>query len=221
MIKNSSRFLLNTIFGVLIGLAILIAAEQLGFWKKNWQAEHTIINYPSFHLAERFMVAPRYPAPIVQIALAPLEDSQKITKMYLLDRSPILDKTQLSVHALRLLQADFSRKITFTVFEEKLEGTKSVYPPCPPERTDFWTDCFGTYKFPWGEIYSGVWGEDKLNGVGKLIKENGDIYIGGFLNNQYNGCGLLFKTVSTIQSGIWQYGQLVEETNRCNASKTD
>ena len=221
MIKNSSHFLLNATFGVIICLAILIAAEQVGIWKKKWRAELTIIEYPSFNSTVRFIKAPRYPRPIVQIELAPLEDSQTISNLYLLDSSPNLDQIQLSFHTLRLQQKDFSGKITLAIFENKLREAKLMYPPCPPERAVYWTDCYGSYDFPWGEIYSGLWGEDKLNGGGKLIKENGDKYIGEFSNNRYNGCGLLVQTDGTIKSGLWRNGLLVEETKLCNASKTD
>ena len=221
MIKNSSYFLLNVTFGILISFIILITAEQLGFWKKNWKAEHTIIENSSFHSATQSTKAPRHPAPIIQIALAPLGDSQKISNKHLVDISPSLDQTQLSIQTLRLQQADFSGTITLSIFEDKLKGAKLMYPPCPSEKAVYWTNCYGRYDFPWGEIYSGLWSEDKLNGGGRLTKENGDSYLGEFSNNQYSGCGLLIKTDGTTQSGVWKNGQLVEDTNLCNIYKTD
>ena len=221
MIKNSSHFLLHATFGVLFSIAILIAAEQFGFWKKNWQAEHKIIEYGSLISAEKFSKPPIYPTPMLQITFAPLENAPKIPNIYLLDRSPSIDQRKLSVHTLRLWQTDFSGKISLDIFEDKLKITKFLYPTCPLEKTAYWTECYGVYDFPWGEIYSGLWGEDKLYGAGKLRKENGDRYLGEFSNNRFNGCGILIKTDGSIQSGLWQEGRLVEATKLCNADAID
>ena len=211
--------MLNAAVGVIVSLAILIAAEQLGFWKKNWKAEHTIIENSSFFLAEQFVKTLKFPAPIVQIVLAALDDSQKISNLYLIDSPPSVDEAQLSVQMFRLKQTDFSGKITRAIFEDKLRGAKLIYPDCPSEKAIYWTDCYGRYDFPWGEIYSGLWRDDKLNGGGRLTRQNGDSYLGEFSNNQFNGCGLLVKKDGTTQSGFWKNGILVEETILCKNSK--
>ena len=221
MIRNSSRFLFYSIVGVLGALAILVAAEYLGIWKKDWRAEHTIVEYPSFNTTEKFVSAPRYPSPIVKTSLASLKNAPKISTTDLRDISPAIDKAKISVYNLRVQQADFTGAITIPIFENKLSQTKGIYLPCPSEQAMYWSECYGIYDFPWGETYAGLWARDKLNGVGELTKENGDRYLGEFSNNQYNGCGVLVKTDGTMKSGIWKSGHLVDETNFCNSPATD
>jgi hypothetical protein len=221
MIRNSSRFLLYSVLGALVAFAILVAAEHLGIWKKDWRAEHTIVEHPSFNSTAQFISAPRYPSPLVKIVLESLKNGPKISTKNLIDSYPALDKAELSVYNLRAQPTNFIGAITVPIFVNKLSQTKDIYLPCPSEQAIYWTECYGIYDFPWGETYAGLWRQDKLNGVGELTKENGDRYLGLFSNNQYNGCGILVKTDGTIQSGIWQYGQLVEKTNLCNAAATD
>ena len=221
MIKSSSQFLLHVIFGVLISFGFLIVAEQFGFWKKKWTAEHKIIEYDSLTSVEKLFRSPKYPSPILKINFSPFRKGQKLPDIYLQDRSPNIDKKKISFHRLKLSQTDFSGEISIKTFEDKLTRTKFLYPTCPSQKAVYWTECYGVYDFPWGEIYSGLWGEDKLNGAGKLRKENGDLYLGEFLNNQYNGCGILIKSDGTTKSGVWLDGKLVEATKLCNIDTTN
>ena len=221
MIKNSSQFLLHAIFGVLISFGVLIAAERFGFWKKKWTAEHKIIEYDSLISVEKLFRSPRYPSPILKINVSTFGNSQKLPDTYLQDKAPNIDKKNVFFQTLKLTQSDFSGEISIQIFEDKLIESKFLYPTCPSQKAVYWTECYGVYDFPWGEIYSGLWGEDKLNGAGKLRKENGNLYLGEFLNNQYNGCGILVETDGTTKSGVWQDGKLVEATKLCNIEATD
>ncbi len=221
MIKSSSQFLLYAIIGVLISLGVLIAAEQFGFWKKKWRAEHKIIEYSAWSLEEIISKPPNYPSPIIKVAISPFQKGQKLPTLKTLDKSLYVDQKKLSFKTLKHHQTDFSGPISLKIFEDKLKETKILHPSCPSEKAIYWTECYGVYDFPWGAIYSGLWEKDKLNGPGKLRKENGGLYLGEFFNNRYNGCGILINTDGSIQAGIWQNGKLVEVTKFCNAKAID
>ena len=56
------------------------------------------------------------------------------------------------------------------------------------------TDGFGTYTFPNGNIYEGMWKNDNLNGLGTYTWASGDEYIGNHLNGKGNGQGTFIWT---------------------------
>ena len=48
----------------------------------------------------------------------------------------------------------------------------------------------GLKKYQNGDIYEGIWKDDKKNGSGSYKHINGDFYLGKFLNENYHGYGI-------------------------------
>ena len=75
----------------------------------------------------------------------------------------------------------------------------TLLPKCI-EGADVWTDCFARYEWPEGnssagDIYTGEWKDNQMNGLGKLFVGNhgefaGDVYTGSFKNGRFEGLGI-------------------------------
>lgn len=75
-------------------------------------------------------------------------------------------------------------------------SAQSRLPPCPPDHSTVWTNCFGKYTYsdsdPPGAKYVGEFRNDKRNGKGTYIQPDGWKYVGEFRNNLRNGQGTYF-----------------------------
>ena len=77
-------------------------------------------------------------------------------------------------------------------------SAQSKLPPCPSDKSEVWTDCFGTRTDSFtGTIYAGEWEADGWKGQGTLLSSsrwefNGYKYVGQFDHNRYHGQGTLF-----------------------------
>lgn len=64
---------------------------------------------------------------------------------------------------------------------------------------------YGTYSFPNGNKYEGMFQNFKLNGFGTFTEADGSIYIGNFKDNNFNGVGKY-----TSPDETWYIGEFVE-----------
>ena len=104
----------------------------------------------------------------------------------------------------------------------------------------YWSNCFGTARFPNGERYEGEFRDDKRNGRGTFYhasgdryegefrddKRNGrgtysfladnqfkgDRYEGEFRDSKYNGLGTYYRANGKVTTGFWQDNNYVGTT---------
>jgi hypothetical protein len=71
-------------------------------------------------------------------------------------------------------------------------------------------DGYGKMIYPNGDIYEGMWVENKMEGEGTYTyKKTGDIYSGAWVANSKNGQGRYeFGADFSIFNGIWANGQI-------------
>ena len=73
-----------------------------------------------------------------------------------------------------------------------LSATASfALPNCPPDQTERYHNCFGTYTFSSGEKYVGEFRDDKTNGQGVRTYPNGNKYVGEEKDGKKDGQGTL------------------------------
>ncbi|MDB2484642.1 hypothetical protein N9Y16_08725 [Gammaproteobacteria bacterium] len=72
---------------------------------------------------------------------------------------------------------------------------------CP--NIENYQNCFGTYVWPSGQIYSGLWRENKRHGLGKQVYPNGDIVIGFWNRDELHG-----EVKIKFSSGKTYYGEI-------------
>ena len=59
-------------------------------------------------------------------------------------------------------------------------------------------------SFTNGDVYEGLWNEDKMSGSGTYVFSNGDKYEGMFSENMFNGTGTYtFKKNKKEYTGTW------------------
>ncbi|MDE0784142.1 MAG: hypothetical protein OSB34_13295, partial [Planktomarina sp.] len=75
-------------------------------------------------------------------------------------------------------------------------------PACPS--IGHFNNCFGTYTWDDGEIYTGEWKNNQSNGQGTTIFANGDNYVGQYKNNAFSGQGTFTYANGTVKKGIWK-----------------
>lgn len=61
----------------------------------------------------------------------------------------------------------------------------------------------GMYSFPNGDVYMGVWREDKFHGEGLYSYGNGDRFQGKFQEGRKNGRGAYHYTSGAVYDGEW------------------
>jgi len=73
-----------------------------------------------------------------------------------------------------------------------LSATASfALPNCPPDQTERYHNCFGTYTWTSGEKYVGEFRDDKTNGQGVRTYPNGNKYVGEEKDGKKDGQGTL------------------------------
>lgn len=65
--------------------------------------------------------------------------------------------------------------------------------------------------FPSGNIYEGLYRNDKRSGFGRLIWSDGAYYLGEWQADKRNGIGCFFHANGRVQEGQWEDGKLLEE----------
>tara|TARA_B100001063_G_C16746712_1_gene547955 strand:+ start:403 stop:1752 length:1350 start_codon:yes stop_codon:yes gene_type:complete len=83
---------------------------------------------------------------------------------------------------------------------------------CPPDySSNIWSNCYGTYAFENGDLYTGQFKDGSFNGEGSYTYSNGQQYIGDFKNGYFEGHGTKFYSDGDIYVGGWKkdkkYGQ--------------
>lgn len=66
----------------------------------------------------------------------------------------------------------------------------------------------GRHIFPSGNVYEGMFQNDKRNGYGRLIWSDGAYYEGEWLADKRNGLGCFCHSNGTRNEGIWNDGKL-------------
>ena len=69
----------------------------------------------------------------------------------------------------------------------------------------------GRHVFPSGNIYEGLYLNDKRTGFGRLIWSDGAYYMGEWQLDKRSGTGCFFHANGTAQEGQWEDGKLLEE----------
>ena len=119
---------------------------------------------------------------------------------------------------------------------------QSSLPPCPESEDLIWSNCFGRYNYPNGDVYVGEWRDNKLNGRGTFEKrltgtyigefrddklhgegvftfKRGEKYVGEYRNDLRHGLGIEYNLLGyVIRSGTWENGRFIShmalDTNR-------
>jgi hypothetical protein len=60
-------------------------------------------------------------------------------------------------------------------------------------------------------IYIGETIHGKLEGIGMIIEESGDIWYGHFKNNMFDGYGVHFNKYGSYTEGIWKENKLIQK----------
>lgn len=67
----------------------------------------------------------------------------------------------------------------------------------------------GTFAYPDGSKYEGLFANGKFSGEGTFYFANGDKYIGAFRENYPHGQGTRFHTEGTEETGEWRQGEFI------------
>jgi hypothetical protein len=80
----------------------------------------------------------------------------------------------------------------------------TALPPCPPDISLVWHECYGTFYFKSGGSYEGEWRDDDFNGFGTYIWSEGDKYIGEWRDGQRHGKGTyIFEDGEVIKGNFY------------------
>ena len=86
---------------------------------------------------------------------------------------------------------------------------QSSLPPCPPDTTVPWTNCFGTLTLPNGDKYAGEFRDSNKHGQGTYTFSNGEKVAGEFRDNKFHGEGILYRPNGSVEaSGYWTDSRL-------------
>tara|TARA_B100001179_G_C18572228_1_gene395651 strand:+ start:512 stop:1120 length:609 start_codon:yes stop_codon:yes gene_type:complete len=80
-------------------------------------------------------------------------------------------------------------------------------PLCPIDHTEIWHQCFGSYLYDGGEMYSGEWLDNLFHGEGVFFYQNGDRYIGDFQKDIAHGMGTYSYKNGDVYVGEWIDGK--------------
>ena len=98
-------------------------------------------------------------------------------------------------------------KILFSIFLLLSFSKLSSLPLCPEDHTEVWDDCFGSYLYDRGEMYSGDWKDNLYHGNGVFFYQNGDRYIGEWKKDIPDGKGTYTYKNGDVYVGDWKNGR--------------
>ena len=103
------------------------------------------------------------------------------------------------------------RKILFSIFLILSFSKLSSLPLCPEDHTTVWHDCFGSYLYDGGEMYSGDWKDNLYHGNGVFFIRMGIDILG-------NGkkITLTVKVLIPIRMEMftWEIGKMVRDMEK-------
>ena len=95
------------------------------------------------------------------------------------------------VQSYPLNSALYPFQTTGTVGSSTASSRQTRLPPCPPEVSAWWHNCWGTISSPKGEKYVGEFRDNKFHGQGTYTYPDGLQYVGEFSEGMYHGKGTM------------------------------
>ncbi|WP_281971361.1 MULTISPECIES: hypothetical protein [unclassified Polynucleobacter] len=90
--------------------------------------------------------------------------------------------------------------IFFSLFISCISYAQSNLPPCSG---DYWNNCFEVRESRFGSVYSGEFKDNKQNGQGTEVFNNGNKYVGQFKDEKFNGQGTFTYADGRKYVGEW------------------
>jgi hypothetical protein len=91
----------------------------------------------------------------------------------------------------KIVQINSLQSVKVEADQQRNENQKNL--PCSTTLTyNYWTNCFGTYSWPDGGKYVGMFKDGKFDGQGTSTSSNGNKYVGEFSDNKLNGQGTFY-----------------------------
>ena len=222
MKRSFPQFIISLLVGLCFGLIALALAGYLNIWKQDWRAEHSIELQELIPVATQTSQYPNLPNVILPLSIYNLVSQQDFDSSIVREKRPVIDVSVIDKDPLPIRVLGVKKSEEFTNFEKKLQNRRASSVSCPKGKSLFWDGCFGTFKAPWGVTYSGIWREDKLNGLAKSVDlKTGDTYIGEFANNMFDGCGIFISTSGSIKSGQWIKNSFISDSSPCDPQQFD
>ena len=222
MKRSWPQFLISFVLALCLGMTTLAIAGYLNIWKQSWRAEHITKVQKFLPLDIQSNESPRLPKIITTSLFYKEVYPQNHEISIEREKRPIIDSTVIEEDPTLVLQLDVKKPKQFKYFAKKLQKSKLSSVSCPKGKSLFWDSCFGIFEAPWGVTYSGIWLEDKLNGIAKSVDlKTGDTYIGEFANNMFDGCGVFLSKNGSIKSGQWNKNSFIYGSNLCEMQKID
>lgn len=87
---------------------------------------------------------------------------------------------------------NFTLFTLFVFFPFSVVWGKSNLPSCKGDNPKLWSNCFGKYQNPQGDVYSGEWKNGAMHGNGELLTKDKVRYVGQFKMDTIEGMGSLY-----------------------------